>query len=334
MKRYKVLFVDLDNTLYDWLSYFAPALRGMCVKLSEMSDIALGTLLSDFRRVFIAHRTVEYSFALQELDSLKKKHPRMSGEEIVEEYRPALDVFQHRRRDRLHLYPEVAETLRAVTRLGISIVAMTDAHGFHASMRLRQLKIRRLIDGLVCRPDHQVVSAEQLSKIRRFPAEYYDYDIPRYVLPEDLRKPDPATLNWAMDRLDVKPSQCVFVGDNLVKDVQMAQRASVIDCWAEYGTRFDPADLATLVRVTHWPREAVRAVVNPTPESLGVYPTYTLKRPSDLIYVLTDPQIRRPDGRTIAGYPTSFAEDDSENSLVGVAVAASRYEIGSEATDV
>src|SRR5690242_5459282 len=96
MTRRKALFLDLDNTLYDWVAYFAPALRGMCQTLSEMSGLPLAILFDELKQVFKRHGTVEYSFAIQEIPSLVALHPDESPAQIVARYRAAIDVFQHR----------------------------------------------------------------------------------------------------------------------------------------------------------------------------------------------------------------------------------------------
>ena len=70
------------------------------------------TLYGEFKAVFAAHGTVEYSFALQELPSVKALHPGDSSAELVERYRAVIDVFQHRRRAFLRPYPGVREGFR------------------------------------------------------------------------------------------------------------------------------------------------------------------------------------------------------------------------------
>jgi len=287
MKDIKYVFVDLDNTLYDWLGYFAPALRGMCVRLSELTGVSTDVLYDDFREVFSSHGTVEYTYALQEMSSIRRLHPGWQGAEVVNHYRSALDVFQHRRRRFLRLYAGVVEGIKALRSLNIRCVAVTDAHRFHAANRLRQLRVDKLLAGLACRPDHADVPDDELSQIRRFPASQYSASIAEYVLPEDLRKPDPQVLLWLMKELSVTASQCAYVGDNLVKDILMAQDAKVIDCWAAYGVRYNPLDMATLVRVTHWSNVAVESALRATPERLGVNPTFTARSFEDVVDFVT-----------------------------------------------
>ena len=275
--RIRVVFLDLDNTLYDWTRFFVPALRGMCVCLSELTGIPPSQLYSEFRDVFASHGSVEYSWAMQELSSLKKMHPRERGSAIVEKYRPAVQTFQQRRRKWLKLYPGVANGLEAMKLAGMRRIAVTDAHRWQSANRIRQLKLEPLIDGLAARADHSDPSADEVADIRQYSQDRYDSDIRRIDLPEGLRKPDPKLLYWLMRELEVSGHECMYVGDSLSKDVAMSQNAEVLDCWAEFGTRYNPLDMLTLTRVTPWSAEAVQAALDPTPEPLGICPTLIAK---------------------------------------------------------
>lgn len=275
------LFLDLDNTLYDWLDYFAPAFRGLCLRISEMSGVKVNSLYEDFREVFAEHGTVEYSFAVQEVASLRILHPGWRGSDIVNYYRPALDVFQHRRRNLLRLYGGVREGIQSLRGLGIRCVAVTDAHRFQAANRLRQLKLDNLLSGLACRPDHRNVSEAEIARIRRFPADRYSSRISEFVFPSHLRKPDPRILLWLMEQLSLRPNQCAYVGDSLRNDIKMAQSAGVRDCWAAYGARYAPMNMATLTRITHWDSVSVQAALQPA--HLGITPTCVARSFQDVV---------------------------------------------------
>lgn len=274
-KRARVVFFDLDNTLYDWARFFAPAMRGMCVHLSGLTGISSNELYGDFRQVFAKHGSVEYSWALQELPCLRKLHPDANGPDIVETYRGAIDVFQHRRRKWLRLYPGVADGLRSLRDAGIGRIAVTDAHKWQSALRIRQLRLDGIIDGLVARADHADPSAEEVAEIRRFSQEYYESGIRRFDLPAGLRKPNPDLLLWLLKELDLRTIDCMYVGDSLPKDIAMAQAVGLRDCWAQYGTGFSSVDMWTLSQVTPWSAAAVEASLKPLPEQVGIYPTLT-----------------------------------------------------------
>lgn len=272
----KVLLLDLDNTLYDWVAFFAPAFRGMCQTLSEMSGLPTSVLYSEFRQIFARHGTVEYTFALQELPSLVAMHPHCSQAELVNTYRAAIDVFQHRRRTYLKPYPHVQQGIQILHRVGYEVYGVTDGRRFQAESRLRQLRLDHYLDGLWCVADHAVPEAKTMASIRRKTEDSYRSDLRSvFILPPGLRKPSTGVLDFVVSSLGIQYESCIFVGDSLAKDVAMAQAAGVYDCWAEYGSRVSALDFGTVVRVTNWPRRAVEDALRPSPDRLRVHPSYS-----------------------------------------------------------
>lgn len=293
--RAEVVLLDLDNTLYDWLGFFGPAMRGMCARLSELSGISTAQLYRDFREVFTRHGSVEYSFAIQELPSLRALHPDLPRGELVKRYFDAIEMYQHRRRRFLRLYRGVADGLKRLRSLGIGVFAVSDAHRFHVRNRLRQLGIADLLDGVCSVIDHEPAPAKELAAIRRFDASQYDSPVRNeLVLPANVRKPSPEVLDWLLVRLGVRREHAMYVGDSLVKDIQMAQRAGVYDCWAAYGTVYSPLDMGTLVRVTNWPPDTVEVVLNATPESLGIQPSFVVESFSQVVGLAGTPPAEWP----------------------------------------
>ena len=300
----KALLLDLDNTLYDWVSYFGPALRGMCRALSEMSGLSSNVLFDELKTVFKRHGTVEYSFAIQELPSLRAKHPEDTQADLVDRYRPVIEVFQQRRRSYLRTYPGVRNGIELLHEAGYHVFGVTDSLQFQVENRLRQLRLDRLLDGLCCVPNHQVPGPETIASIRRKSADNYGSDLRSVItLPEGLRKPAPGVLDFVVSSLKVNYDSCIYVGDSLAKDVAMAQLAGVYDCWAEYGTRVSPLDLATLVRVTDWPPRAVKAALQPSPEKLRIYPSYAAWSFDKVVSLALMEPDERPKRRTMKEAP-------------------------------
>jgi hypothetical protein len=46
-----LLITDLDNTLYDWVSFFTPSFKGMVDELIALLDVREETLLDEFKAV-------------------------------------------------------------------------------------------------------------------------------------------------------------------------------------------------------------------------------------------------------------------------------------------
>jgi FMN phosphatase YigB (HAD superfamily) len=296
----KVVFVDLDNTLYDWLGFFGPAFRGLCTHLSELSGLHVDQLYDEFKGVFTEHGSVEYTFALQELPSLRRLHSNLSKTQLVAEYFDAILVYQSRRRRYLRAYSDVPNALRELRQMGIRIIAISDAHRFHVLNRLRQLDLLSLLDGVCCVEDHGGATDEDLSRIRRFEPSRYEIAAEyEFILPAGLRKPSHHVLDWLTWKIGLAPGDAIYVGDSLVKDIAMARRAGVYDCWAIYGTLYSPLDMATLVKVTNWSASLVNRVLNATPERLGIQPSCTIESFKEVVAIASShplPKVtERPD---------------------------------------
>lgn len=123
------------------------------------------------------------------------------------------------------IFTGVPAALRRVRGRGARIVAYTESHRGHTWRRLQLLGISGLVDAVYA----------------------------------DRRKPDPGTLRRIASDAGVQGSRVLYVGDNLWKDVSMAQRAGVHAAWARYGThRAREAD-RWLDRLCHWTMDDVAA---------------------------------------------------------------------------
>ena len=89
------------------------------------------------------------------------------------------------------------------------------------------------------------------------------------------------------------PEEALYVGDSLMKDIVMAQRAGVANAHAKYGEVLRLKEYALLQRVSHWPgrdvtREQTISVTN------EVMPTHTLEQ--GFREVLDLPEFRQQEG--------------------------------------
>lgn len=262
MAEARAIFLDLDNTLYDWVSYFAASFRATTEILSLTSGIEAGLIVAEARAVFARHRTVEYGFWIQELPSLRRLNPGRSGHEIARRYWPAVEAFKTTRRRLLKPYPGVREGLSEIRSAGIEIVALTDATHWHAEHRIDALGLSEAIDSLIARPDIPVPEHTDFTHVSRGSAP--PNGPPRFIgLAPDLRKPDPRVIWQACGAMGIVPTEVIVVGDNLLRDIVMAKEAGAPEVWAEYGTRHTERDLQTLITVSDWPEEAVAAARHP-----------------------------------------------------------------------
>jgi FMN phosphatase YigB (HAD superfamily) len=107
-----VLVMDMDNTLFDWLGMWRQAAFGaMLERLIADSGVPRETLEQEVFALHQRHGTTEYAFAIQELPSLRARHP---PEERPARYAAAIEAYRTMGRRTLTLYPGVLDTLRTI----------------------------------------------------------------------------------------------------------------------------------------------------------------------------------------------------------------------------
>lgn len=156
------------------------------------------------------------------------------------------------------------------------MAAYTESKAFYTNYRFRKLGLDGRIEFLYSPPDHELPVAD-VQSIRKYPAESYElkHTAHRFT-PEGELKPNPGILLSIVSDLGFSPEQTAYVGDKLLKDVWMAQRAGVFDIFAEYGAAEHRKEYALLRKVTHWTPEMVEAERHALQPG-NVVPSFTLK---------------------------------------------------------
>ena len=215
---------DLDNTLFDWVEIWLNCFSPMLDKLIELSAVPKENLIPEIADVHQKHGTSEYSFLIDELPSLRTLR---GNQPAITFFAPAIDVYREERRKWLKLFPTVAETLLKIKGRGTIIVGYTESMAFYSNYRLRRLGLDGVLDYVFCPRDHLLPAGLSPEDLRKYPAEHYEL---RYTkqdfTPEGSKKPDTAVLNGIISDLSLKKSECVFVGDSLMKDVAMPLTAA------------------------------------------------------------------------------------------------------------
>lgn len=273
-----LIITDLDNTLYDWVTFFAKAFSAMVDELEGLVAVDRETLLSDFKRVHQRYGTSEQPFAVLELDCVRAKYPGLSRSDLKETLDPALHAFNSVRKRSLTLYEGVASTLRVLNDRGCLIVGHTEAIAVNAYYRLRLLGIDQYF--------HHLYTLE--GRTEPHPANGRDQELappPGYLtmLPPNERKPNPSLLLDICEREGVLPENALYVGDSLTRDIGMAKAAGVAAAWAKYGTHYDKTLWNVLVRVTHWTDADVARENELRHRFDKIVPDCTLERFSDLL---------------------------------------------------
>lgn len=273
----KLVITDLDNTLYDWVSYFSHSFGAMVSRLSVLLDVPEDLILAEFKVVHQKHHNSEHPFALFELATVRQRFGHLSMRELKETLDDALHAFNRQRKDTLKLYPGVLDTLSALSEQGVILVAHTEAISANAYFRLRFLGISGLfkhlyaIEGNIA--PHPVPDRELLLSP---PPGFLQ------IVPRSERKPNPRLLLDICSRENVALADTLYVGDSLTRDISMAKSAGVKAVWAKYGLEYDADLWKFLVRVTHWSPEDVRREEALRQEFGGVIPDVTIQSFSQL----------------------------------------------------
>jgi phosphoglycolate phosphatase len=267
----RLVITDLDNTLYDWFGAFVPAFYAMVEEACRLTGVGEDELLNDLQSVHRRHGNSEHPFALLETRAMLNRFPSDSEKELRARLDPAFHVFNRERKSNLRLYDGVREVLDELSRLKVPVVGYTDARAVNGLFRLRKLGIQSLLAGLYA-PDVVVAADDARDIDEKFV----------HVLPSSDRKPNPQTLRDIYSEYAVAPTEALYIGDSLVRDIYMAKAAGVNAAWAKFGTLYDKSLWPKLVRVTHWTPTDVEREQVLRKESEGIQPDCVLETFSDI----------------------------------------------------
>jgi FMN phosphatase YigB (HAD superfamily) len=243
--RVSVLITDLDDTLFNWLAFWYFPFRTLLDSLVACTGISEQLLVTEFRDLHRSHGTVECSFLLHQIPSLKVTDPSR----VRDLYGESLHAYYSERKKHLDLFPTVRETLVELRARGVLILAFTESRDFYAAERVRLLGLDGLIDVLYSPPDHALPAGFS----RFYPPEHYElHSTVHKRLHHDTLKPDPRVLLDILIDCGVRAEEAIYVGDKKPKDVRMAQLAHVRDVYASYGDATDEFGYDLLKRVSHW----------------------------------------------------------------------------------
>ena len=250
IKMHKKLVVcDLDNTLYDWITYFVTSFYSMVNEVVELTGCNREELLDDFQFIHRKYGDSEHPFSLLETNTIRRLFVGKSDKQIAEELDTALLAFNRSRKKTLCLYPGVYEGLNDIQRAGVKLVAYTESNLFSAVDRLNRLGIESFFEKVFCR--------------RRSPSRHPDsrvafdwfgrYSLEKFVeLADYQRKPNAAVLIDICNQQGAELADVAYVGDSMARDILMAKEAGIFSIWAKYGAAYTASDYQRLVRITHW----------------------------------------------------------------------------------
>ena len=199
----RAVIFDLDNTLVDFMKMKRRAIEEA---IPAMIDAGLKLSVEESSKIIdeiYKERGIEYQQVfdafLQQV--LKKVDYRILSAGIV--------AYRRAREAALIPYPHVYSTLNKLLKLGIKMGIVSDAPAKEAWLRLAYLNFHHIVDAVVTFED------------------------------TGQRKPHSAPFLAIMEKLNVKPTETIMVGDWVERDIIGAEKVGMKTAFARYGDTFD-----------------------------------------------------------------------------------------------
>jgi phosphoglycolate phosphatase len=233
--RIRAVVTDLDNTLYAWVDYIVPSLEAMVASLVETTGLPRVRIVQSLKAVYAKYESNEYPFAIQESELFRPYEADFDSFNALV-VAPARRAFVAARERFLRPYPGVRETLDALRERGLKVIGLTDAPRNAAELRLKWLKLDGHFDALYTLPAYALPDHVDPEIRRREAAGHYRSRAPVVELPREAEKPSAVGLRRVLEDFRLDPAEVVYVGDNVKKDMPVADACGVLGVWAEYGT--------------------------------------------------------------------------------------------------
>jgi phosphoglycolate phosphatase len=250
MRDHMLLVVDVDNTIYDWVTIWAGAFSAAVRALTEHSDRTEDYWIRAAQAVHVRRAATECPSMLCDLASAPGWPEHLDAASLLP---VAAAAYRNHWDHHLTTYPGIRESLVELSSLGHVVVAYTEGDVSIAATRLARLGLAGTIRRVFGRPPLPAApqpSWSLVSVLRNGP-------ITVDFIPREDSKPNPMGLRTIIAMCDASPQSTVYVGDNLYKDVLMARTLGAAAVWARYGAKRERDHQVLLERVAHWTAQAV-----------------------------------------------------------------------------
>jgi FMN phosphatase YigB (HAD superfamily) len=251
---FTVLILDVDNTLYDFVDYYAPSFRSMIGALALETGVAESDIKRSARAVYRRAGCLEYKFLIQNMDIFQN----CQKEEQLRLIRVARRSFRGVKRARFQLYDGVRELLIVARKHGCKCVCVSNAPIAGVYGRLRELKLLTYVNGLLAWQGYDLNGA---FLEHRLETQRVDQSLTRLelfsVLSVDQLKPSTYPFELIKTHYGAS-SRYIAVGDSVSRDLDPAKSLGMTTVWAKYGTSYKPENFETLVEITPWTKGQVR----------------------------------------------------------------------------
>ncbi|MDU4242461.1 MAG: HAD-IA family hydrolase [Escherichia coli] len=274
----KLLITDLDNTLYDWVSFYSQSFSAMAEELSKEINVPLDILLSEYKVIHQRFGNSEKPFATLELPSVISYFGTNDKILLQKKLTRVFSAFSSKRNHTLKLYPTVRDTLNILRERGVKIVGHTESLEYNSLYRLYKLDVIDFFDHLYTIEDnHNLHPNPKNAKVISVKDDF----IIRLSSAES--KPNPKLLEHICLTENVDIKDAVYVGDSITKDISMAKSIGMKAVWARYGRQFAPELWEILVKITHWTNKDVEREEQLKESFSRVKPDYSINSFAEIL---------------------------------------------------
>ena len=195
----KAVLFDLDNTLIDFLRYKEVACaKAVDAIIDAGLKIGRGKALKEIYKIYD-------KFGIEDHMIFQKFLMKVSGKVDYRQLAYAINAYRMARISMLYPYPGTRRTLIKLRERGLKLAIVSDAPKLKAWVRLTSMRLDTFFDTVIALDD------------------------------TGRQKPSRLPFRAALKELEVKPEECIMVGDMLSRDVKGGRALGMKTCFAEYG---------------------------------------------------------------------------------------------------
>lgn len=247
----KLLVLDIDNTVFDWVTYYVNSLEALFLKVSSITSHSTCQLAEEARDIFHHHESIEYPFLIQELPSVQRYYGNQIDKMLSEAVEQGRNAFKETAQKFLLPYPGIEQALKKIkiSHPQCMTVALTDAPRYVAMWKLNKLGLLSMFDAVYGLHDPKIPTDPKTLQVKVDQAILYKH-LNQFnfgfkghfrVLPSEYEKPGIKGLKTILMDFDMEKNtdRVLWIGDNLRKDVLLGKTLGVHTAWAAYGTNIE-----------------------------------------------------------------------------------------------
>ena len=206
----KAFVFDIDNTIYDYNSNDIVAMKELCKFAEEKFNLNE----EDFLKVYEESRKVVKT----RLTEGAGQHNRMLffqaaveiiGKNPLDYVLEMYEIYWNAFLENMNLFDGAMDFMKSIKKAGLKIALCTDMTAHIQYRKLKKLGITDLIDVLV--------TSEE----------------------SGFEKPSPVIFNLVLEKLKIKPSEAIYIGDHINKDVKGSMNCGLTPIWFKYVYDFE-----------------------------------------------------------------------------------------------